>query len=69
MMYERIRYMDMEVGAVYMCPPGGDIILILNIVKSLDVCVLTFMPLNRQNNIVEKRRYTNRSAGSWSRIC
>ncbi len=80
MMFEQIRYADMVIGAVYRCPPGGQVMLVLNnehITNSNgDAGYITMLVLVAAGNVnwtgkegmTVREPYRAWSTGSWTRV-
>lgn len=76
-MFEQIRYADMKVGAVYRCPPGGQVMLVLeNVSSTNDGGHLVLLVLAAEGNVnwtgkeglTVREPYKTWSAGSWTRV-
>jgi hypothetical protein len=75
-MFEQIRYADMIIGVVYRCPPGGQVVLVLNKEKYKEDILVTFLIMEAGGNVnwtgkdgtAVREQYTSWSAGSWTRV-
>ena len=81
MMYEQTRYKSMKPGEVYRCPPGGQVVLVINNESPdsgtmFDMGSITFLVLEEGGNVnwanktgmTVRESYKYWSCGSWTRV-
>lgn len=75
-MYEQVYYKSMRSGEVYRCPPGGQVVLVLDNEQFADTVYITFLVLIAEGNVnwrgkegcAVREQYTVWSCGSWTRV-
>jgi hypothetical protein len=76
-MFEQKYYREMKVGEVYRCPPGGQVMLVLENTRSTnDGGHLVLLVLVAEGNVnwtgkegmTVRQPYKTWSAGSWTRV-
>jgi hypothetical protein len=75
-MFEQKYYREMKVGEVYRCPPGGQVVLVVNNEHFADTGYVTFLVMEAGGNVnwrgkdgmTVREQYTHWSMGSWTRV-